>query len=64
MVKLSKRQTEILTLIAAGYKYDRIGEILNISSPTVNIHLQKTRAKLGAKTNAQAVAIAIRENLI
>lgn len=55
---LTQRQKEVLTLIASGYRTARIAGELDIKSETVNAHTVEIRRRLGARTNAQAVAIA------
>jgi DNA-binding CsgD family transcriptional regulator len=61
---LREREREILTWIAAGKTLAQIGDILNISTRTVEWHLQGTAAKLGAETRTQAVVVALSEGLI
>ncbi len=62
--RLSERELEILTWIAHGKTAWEIGEILGISSRTVNTHAQAAFQKLGAVNRSQAIAIALRERLI
>ena len=62
--KLSERELEVLTWIAQGKTAWEIGEILGISSRTVNTHTQVAFQKLGAVNRTQAIAIAMREHLI
>jgi LuxR family quorum sensing-dependent transcriptional regulator len=62
--RLSNREAEILTWIALGKTAWEIGEILGISSGTVNAHTQAAFHKLGAVNRTQAVAMALREGLI
>jgi len=62
--KLSERELEILTWIAEGKTAWEIGEILGISSRTVNTHAQVAFQKLGAVNRTQAIAIALRKRLI
>jgi DNA-binding CsgD family transcriptional regulator len=62
--RLSFREKEILTWIAAGKSYWEIGEILKISRRTVEWHIYEACKKLGARTRAQAVSIAVRDRLI
>jgi LuxR family transcriptional regulator, quorum-sensing system regulator BjaR1 len=63
-VTLSDRERGILTWVAAGRSVVEIGEILNISDRTVEWHLKRSIEKLNAKTRTNAVAIAIRDELI
>jgi DNA-binding CsgD family transcriptional regulator len=63
-VKLSDREREILTWIAAGKSVIEIGEILTLSDRTVEWHVQRSIAKLDARTRTNAVAIALRDGAI
>ena len=55
---LSLREIEVLRLLAAGDRPARIAALLDISEKTVEFHIGNARAKLGARTRDQAVAIA------
>jgi LuxR family quorum sensing-dependent transcriptional regulator len=61
---LTNRQREVLTWAAAGKSAWETGEILHISSRTVEEHAQQASARLGAVNRTHAVAIAIRDGLI
>ncbi|HTB82311.1 MAG TPA: response regulator transcription factor [Candidatus Sulfotelmatobacter sp.] len=54
MEKLSKREQEILTLLAKGYLYRQIGDALGISLGTVRTHLQRIYEKLHVQTRTEA----------
>src|ERR1700737_2334161 len=54
--RLSARELECLRWVAAGKTDWEISVILSISAATVRFHLDRARAKLGARTRAQAVA--------
>lgn len=56
---LTAREQEILTLTAAGLQGGAIADYLVVSPETVKTHMQNTMAKLGARTRAHAVAIAL-----
>ncbi|HET7571222.1 MAG TPA: response regulator transcription factor [Gaiellaceae bacterium] len=64
VVQLTRREREVLTLLAEGLNYEGIGERLSISPETVRTHVQKAMARLGASTRTQAVAAALRASLI
>ena len=64
LVTLTDRQREVLTWAAVGKSAWETGEILGISSRTVEEHAQRALARLGAVNRTQAVAIAIRDRLI
>jgi DNA-binding CsgD family transcriptional regulator len=61
---LSTREKEIMQWIAAGKSQQDIGDILNISHRTVEVHLRSARQKLHALTTPQAVGRAINLGLI
>lgn len=61
---LSQREVDVLQWIAAGKTQQDVGDILSISSRTVEVHLRSSRTKLGALTTAQAVGRAIGLGLI
>lgn len=61
---LSKRQAEILALLAKGEGSKQIADRLNISVHTVNRHRQDILAALKVTNTASAVEIALRLNLI
>ncbi len=56
---LTKREREVVTLIAMGRETDDIAEQLNISPETVRTHVRNSLSKLGAHTRAQLVAIVL-----
>jgi DNA-binding CsgD family transcriptional regulator len=58
---LSPREREVLGLFAEGLTVDEIAERLFLSTHTVRTHGRNAVAKLGARSRAHAVAIAIRE---
>jgi DNA-binding NarL/FixJ family response regulator len=62
--KLSKREREVLRLLADGLRNEEIGKRLFISPETVRTHVRNATNKLDADTRTQAVAEAIRQHLI
>jgi LuxR family quorum sensing-dependent transcriptional regulator len=54
--RMTAREIECLRWVAAGKTDGEIGEILSISATTVKFHVDGARAKLDARTRAQAVA--------
>ncbi|UWR87829.1 helix-turn-helix transcriptional regulator [Phaeobacter inhibens] len=56
---LSKRQGEILQLLAAGFQLGAIADRLGIADTTVNFHLAQLKKKLNVKTKEQALAMAV-----
>lgn len=64
MPALTKREREVLRLLADGNSNEEIGKALFISPETVRTHLRKAMGKLDADTRTQAVATALRQSLI
>lgn len=62
--KLTRRQREILQLIANGESTTVAARELDLSEETVKTHTKHALARLGAKNRTHAVAIAVRECLI
>lgn len=58
------REREILALLADGATDGQIAGMLALSPATVQTHVRNAKAKLGATTRTQAVALAIRLGLI
>jgi PAS domain S-box-containing protein len=56
---LTTREREVITLIAMGGETNEIAEQLHISSETVRTHVRNAMSKLGARTRAQLVAVAL-----
>jgi DNA-binding NarL/FixJ family response regulator len=55
MEKLTKREHEILALLAKGYLYKEIGDQLGISISTVRAHLHTVYEKLHVQSRTEAV---------
>jgi DNA-binding NarL/FixJ family response regulator len=62
--RLTSREADVLRLLAEGLTHEEIGGRLKIASETVRTHARKAAERLGAKTRTQAVATAIRLELI
>jgi PAS domain S-box-containing protein len=58
------REREVLALLAGGATDGQIATMLDLSPATVQTHVRNAKAKLGARTRAQAVALAIQRALI
>jgi NarL family two-component system response regulator LiaR len=61
---LTPRQTEVLELMVKGMRNPEIAECLTVSEATVKHHVRAILEKLGASNRSEAVAIAIRQNII
>lgn len=62
--RLTRRQTEILELVACGLQGKEIAAQLGIKHQTVKNHCGRIRQALGALNNSHAVRLAIEYKLI
>lgn len=62
--KLTRRQRQILQLLADGESTTVAARELDLGEETIKTHTKNALARLGAKNRTHAVAIAIRECLI
>jgi PAS domain S-box-containing protein len=60
----SARELEVLGLLAEGATDPQIAKQLGLSPATVQTHVRNAKAKLGARTRAQAVALVLERGLI
>lgn len=63
-VELSEREAEILTLVAKGFSFSDICQLLAITSNTVKTHVNRIYRKLAVHSRGQAVYEATRLGLI
>jgi NarL family two-component system response regulator LiaR len=61
---LTKREAEVLLLVAQGLSNQDIARKLNISDPTVRSHVSNIMSKLHLATRIQAALYALREGLV
>ena len=61
---LTKREREIVVLVAEGQSSKQIAATLNISVKTVESHRRNLMQKLGIKSMAQLVRYAVRQGLV
>lgn len=61
---LSDRERSVLRFLADGYRNEAIGRSLHIATDTVRAHIRNAMRKLDAATRTQAVASAMRRELI
>jgi len=61
---LTRRERQILTLLADGRRDKEIATRLSISPLTVRSHVRNVMEKLEAETRTEAVASALRQSLI
>lgn len=62
--QLSERHRTILEYVAKGLSNPEIGKLLGIGPDCVKAHLKIIYSRLGVATRAEAVAFALRENLL
>jgi DNA-binding NarL/FixJ family response regulator len=62
--RLTRREIEVLQLLANGDSNETIASTLHIAPDTVRTHLRKAMTKLRCSTRTQAVATAMRQSLI
>jgi DNA-binding NarL/FixJ family response regulator len=62
--KLTRRQRQLLQLLADGKSTSFAAKQLELSEETVKTHTKNILTRLDAKNRSQAVAIALRESLI
>jgi DNA-binding CsgD family transcriptional regulator len=60
---LTRREAEVLVLVAAGRTNRQIGQALFITPKTASIHVSRILAKLGAAGRGEAAAVAHRLGL-
>ena len=63
-MSLSKRQKEVLALVALGATDSEIAHQLCLSVDTVAWHVKEIRTRLDARSRAHAVALAMRHDLL
>ena len=61
---LTRRELEVLRLLADGLDQGEIAERLVISPKTVGTHIERVLSKLGAHSRAEAVALAYRLRIV
>jgi DNA-binding NarL/FixJ family response regulator len=61
---LSKREREIMDLLAQGMTGEQVAEHLFLSPETIKTHIRNAMNKLEANTRVHAIAIALREGFI
>ena len=62
--QLTRREQESLRLVAVGMTTTAAAQQLGISPETVRTHVRNAMNKLGARTRAQAIAVAMRDGEI
>jgi DNA-binding NarL/FixJ family response regulator len=62
--RLTRREHEVLALMAEGLQHQEIARKLFISPKTVGTHVEHILRKLGARSRAQAIAIAYHHHIL
>jgi LuxR family transcriptional regulator len=63
-IRLSRREREVLALVAQGASDNEIAIRLCLSAKTVSWYVKEIRARLGAHSRAHAVALALRHGIL
>jgi DNA-binding CsgD family transcriptional regulator len=63
-IRLSRREQEVLRLVAEGYSNAMIAGRLHLSENTIKTYVENLLGRLNARNRAEAVAAASRQNLI
>ncbi|MBU2934563.1 MULTISPECIES: LuxR C-terminal-related transcriptional regulator [Pacificibacter] len=63
-ILLTPRERDVLHGFIRGLKRDQLSHDLNLAMPTIDLHSANLRRKLGARTIAEAVAIALKHGLV
>ncbi len=63
-IKLSKRETEILRLLAEGFTNPQISQMLAVSTNTIKSYVNQIFNKLGVSDRTQAAVLAVRNKII
>lgn len=63
-VELTRREQEVLALLAKGMSNPEIAERLVISRATVKVHVSSILSKLGVASRAEAISLAIQNKLV
>ncbi|MEQ9591825.1 MAG: response regulator transcription factor [Cyclobacteriaceae bacterium] len=61
---ISKREREVMKMIASGFTYSEISEMLHISKQTSKTHIRNIYTKLKVNSKSQAISKAREERLI
>ena len=61
---MTRREIEVLTVVATGAHNKQVAVTLGISEDTVKMHIKSIMAKLGAEDRTGAVTAAIKRGVI
>ena len=60
---LTRRELEVVKLLTGGLSNKEIANRLNLAENTIKMHLQNAFRKMGARSRADAVRIALSKNI-
>ncbi len=63
-VALTRREIEVISLVARGFANKEISDVLGAAPGTIKMHVQSILGKLNAKDRTHAVTIALRRGII
>lgn len=63
-MRLTKREAQIIGLVAQGQTYEDISGVLKIGVETIKTHVFNVKIKFDARNLQQVVAMSVRHNLI
>jgi two-component system NarL family response regulator len=63
-VELTERQMEVLSMVARGYTYREIGEMLHLSKHTIRYHMREVVSQLHLKNRAEIIAFVQQRGLL
>ena len=63
-IRLTRRETDVLSLLVKGHSNKEMAEAMFISEKTVKNHLTSIFRKLGVKDRTQAAVYALKNNII
>jgi DNA-binding NarL/FixJ family response regulator len=64
VLKLTRRETQVLERLARGLSASEAARELGISPKTIDVHKRNLYAKLGARSQVEAVAVALRRAIL
>ncbi len=62
--KLSRRERQALSLVAKGLDDEAIASVLGVTKISAHVYVERAKRRIGARTRAQAVALAMTNDLI
>jgi DNA-binding NarL/FixJ family response regulator len=61
---LTRRETQVIELVAEGYRNREIGDNLGITEQTAQVHVKNILAKLKVRDRAAAINVALKRGII